>query len=67
MRVGDTEFFDVKDEQGNVSAQYQLDLLDIKRSTTTSAEKANAARAKVSKAGRRALRSRSGAVPLRWR
>jgi hypothetical protein len=68
MRVGDTEFFDIKDDQGNVSAQYQLDLLDIKRSTTTSAAKAKASRAKASKAGRRVLRTRSGAkAPLRWR
>jgi len=68
MRVGDTEFFDVKDETGNVTAQYQLDLLDIKRSTTASAAKASAARAKASKAGRRVLRTRKGATaPLRWR
>jgi hypothetical protein len=29
MRVGDTEFLDVKDEAGNVTGQYQLDLLKI--------------------------------------
>ncbi len=67
MRVGDTEFFDVTDETGNVTAQYQLDLLDIKRSTTASAAKAKAARAKASKAGRRVLRTRRAAGPLRYR
>jgi hypothetical protein len=68
MRVGDTEFFDVTDESGNVSAQYQLDLLEIKRRTTTSAAEAKAARAKASKAGRRVLRTRRGATgPLRYR
>ena len=68
MRVGDTEFFDVTDETGNVTAQYQLDLLDIKRSTTASAAKAKAARAKASKAGRRVLRTRRNAAgPLRYR
>jgi hypothetical protein len=68
MRVGDTEFFDVTDDSGNVSAQYQLDLLEIKRRITTSAAKAKAARAKASKAGRRVLRTRRGASgPLRYR
>jgi hypothetical protein len=67
LHVGDTEFFDVKDEQGNTTAQYQLDLLNIKRSSTTSAAKAQAARAKVSKSGRRVLRARQAAHgPLRW-
>ena len=67
VRVGDTEFFDVKDEAGGTTAQYQLDLLAIKRSTTASASKAKAARAKVSKAGRRVLRARQAARgPLRW-
>jgi hypothetical protein len=67
VRVGDTEFFDVKDEGGETSAQYQLDLLAIKRSTTASASKAKAARAKVSKAGRRVLRARRASRgPLRW-
>jgi hypothetical protein len=69
MRVGDTEFFDVKDpETGQVTAQYQLDLLDIKRRTTTSAAEAAAARAKASKSGRRVLRAReSESGPVRWR
>jgi uncharacterized membrane protein len=68
LREGETEFFDVHDETGAVTAQYQLDLVHIKRSTTASAAKARAARAKVSKAGARALRARNAASgPLRYR
>jgi hypothetical protein len=67
LKVGDTEFFDVSDENGQVTAQYELDLLNIKKSTTASASKAQAARAKSSKAGRRVLRARQAKVgPLRW-
>jgi len=68
LSEGETEFFDVLDEEGEPTAQYQLDLVKIRRSTTASASKAQAARAKVSKSGRRVLRahqSRSG--PLRYR
>jgi hypothetical protein len=71
MRKGDTEFFDVKgasDDTAAAGAQYQLDLLDIKRKTTKSARKAEAARARESKAGRRVLRARQAAAgPLRYR
>lgn len=68
LREGDTEFFDVQDETGQVTAQYQLDLLDIKRKTTASAARAKASRAHVSKAGRKALRARQAdAGPLRYR
>jgi hypothetical protein len=68
MRPGDTEFFDVEDEEGNVSAQYQLDLLKIRKSTTGDASKAAATRAKESKSGRRVLRARQSALgPLRYR
>jgi hypothetical protein len=67
LRVGDTEFFDVKDEAGAIVAQYELDLLNIRRKTTSSAAAAKAARAKVSKAGRRVLRVRQATRgPLRW-
>lgn len=67
VRVGDTEFFDVKDEAGETTAQYQLDLLKITTSTTASAAKAKAARARVSKAGRRVLHAREASRgPLRW-
>jgi hypothetical protein len=68
MRVGDTEFLDVTDEDGNVSAQYQLDLLDIKTKRTADAAKAAKARTKASKAGRSILRARQAAAgPLRYR
>jgi hypothetical protein len=68
MRVGDTEFFDVKDETGNVTSQYQLDLLAIKRKTTASSSKARTARAKVAAAGRKVLRAHEATVgPLRYR
>jgi hypothetical protein len=68
LRVGDTEFFDVMGETGEVVAQYQLDLLKINRSTTASATKAMAARLQASKAGRRVLRAREAAAgPLRYR
>ena len=64
LREGHTELFDVTDAAGTVTAQYQLDLLDVKRRTTASAAKAKAVRARASKAGRRALRARG---PLRYR
>ena len=68
MHVGDTEFLDVKDESGNVTAQYQLDLLSIKTRRTKTAAEAWKARAKVSDAGRRVVRSRTAASgPLRYR
>jgi hypothetical protein len=67
LSPGDTEFFDVKDEAGTTTAQYQLDLVKIKRSTTASAAKARSARAKASKAGRAVLRVRKAEKgPLRW-
>jgi hypothetical protein len=68
MRVGDTEFLDVTDEDGNVTAQYQLDLLKIKTSKTADAARAAKARAVASKSGRSVLRARQAAVgPLRYR
>ena len=68
MHVGDTEFLDVKDEKGTVTAQYQLDLLSIKSRRTKNAAEAWKARAKVSDAGRRVVRSRTAASgPLRYR
>lgn len=68
LREGETEFFDVLDESGSSTAQYQLDLLDIKRSSTASAAKAKQARAKASKAGKRALLAHTaGSGPLRYR
>ena len=68
LREGETEFFDVLDETGNTTAQYQLDLVEIKRSTTASSAKAKLARAKASKAGKSALRAhQSVSGPLRYR
>ncbi len=68
LREGETEFFDVLDETGNPTAQYQLDLIDIKTSTTASSAKAKQARAKASKTGRSALRAhQSASGPLRYR
>ena len=68
MRPGDTEFLDVSDEDGTVTAQYQLDLLKIKTSKTADASAAEAARAKVSAAGRQALKVRQASMgPLRYR
>ena len=42
LRAGETEFFDVRDADGQVVAQYQLDLVKIHKSTTTSAAEAKA-------------------------
>jgi hypothetical protein len=68
LREGETEFFDVVDEKGNVMAQYQLDLIDIKQSKTASAAQARKARAKASAAGRVLLQARTSAEgPLRYR
>lgn len=69
LRKGETEFFDVTSEDGTVTAQYQLDLVDIKLRRTASAGKARAARARVSKAGRRVLQDRKsteGPLPYRY-
>ena len=65
LRVGDTEFLDVSDETGAVTAQYQLELIKIHRVTTASASQANAS----SKSGRRLLKARvatDGPTGYRW-
>jgi hypothetical protein len=68
MREGDTEFFDVSDDEGNVVAQYELDLVDIKTKKTASAAEARKSYAKVSKAGKRVVHARTAARgPLRYR
>jgi hypothetical protein len=68
LQEGETEFFDVLDDKGTATAQYQLDLVKIRRSTTASASKAKAARTKASKSGRRVLRAhQSLSGPLRYR
>jgi hypothetical protein len=65
LRAGDTEFLDVTDETGAVTAQYQLDLIKIHKRTTASASRATAS----SKAGQRLLKARvsaGGPTGYRW-
>jgi hypothetical protein len=65
MKAGDTEFLDVTDETGAVTAQYQVDLIKIHKSTTASASRASAS----SKAGRRLVAARAssdGPTGYRW-
>ena len=61
LRAGETEFFDVVDETGNITAQYQLDLVKIHKGETASASKAAAS----SKAGRELLAERAR-LPFRF-
>jgi hypothetical protein len=74
LKEGETEFFDVPSESADgstdstSSAQYELDVVKIRKTTTTSAKKANKSLARVSKAGRQILRARiAGDGPLRYR
>ncbi len=69
IREGETEFFDVGGEEGGTGgAQYQLDVVKIRKKTTTNADKAKAAKARVSKRGKQILRARvAGDGPLRYR
>ena len=70
IREGETEFFDVASEDGGESggAQYQLDVLAIRESSTTSAKKAKRSLARVSDSGRKIVRARvAGDGPLRYR
>jgi hypothetical protein len=76
IREGETEFFDVsssdtgQDSSGDTAAgaQYELDVLKIRKTTTTNAKKAKKARASVSKKGQMILRARiAGDGPLRYR
>jgi hypothetical protein len=69
IREGETEFFDVGGEEGDSGgAQYQLDVIKIRKKTTTNASTAKAAKARVSKPGRQILRARiAGDGPLRYR
>jgi hypothetical protein len=65
LQAGDTEFLDVTDATGAVTAQYQLDLVKIHKSSTASAARATAS----SKAGRRLLKARvasDGPTGYRW-
>jgi hypothetical protein len=72
IRQGETEFFDVPNGSGDPSAgssaQYELDVLKIHKTTTTDAKKARKARISVSPKGRMILRARvAGDGPLRYR
>ena len=50
------------------AAQYQLDVIKIRKKTTTNADQAKAAKARVSKQGKQILRARiAGDGPLRYR
>jgi hypothetical protein len=61
LRAGETEFLDVTDETGAVTAQYQLDLVKIHKGKTASASRASSS----SKAGRELLAERAS-VPFRF-
>jgi hypothetical protein len=73
IREGETEFLDVAGEEGEATdeasgTQYQLDVLKIRKTTTTNAGKAKAAKARVSLKGRQIVRARiAGDGPLRYR
>lgn len=71
LKAGETEFFDVvpdDDTDGATAAQFQLDLVKIRRTTTTSAKAAKRSYARVSKAGQKIVRARvAGDGPLRFR
>ena len=75
IKEGETEFFDVAAEDTGderppprSGAQYQLDVIKIRKKTTTSASKAKKSLARVSKSGRKILKARiAGDGPLRYR
>jgi hypothetical protein len=69
LKAGETEFIDVAGEDGeSTAAQFQLDLVKIRRTTTTSAKAAKRSYARVSKAGQKIVRARvAGDGPLRFR
>jgi hypothetical protein len=68
IREGETEFLDVPNGDGTPGAQYQLDVIKIRRKKTSDAKQAKAAKARVSKQGRQIVRARiAGDGPLRYR
>jgi hypothetical protein len=72
LKEGETEFFDVasEGEDGTTTsnAQYQLDVVKIRKKATTSAKQAKRSLARVSKSGQKILRARiAGDGPLRYR
>ena len=73
IKAGETEFFDVPSEDGEVTeegeggTQYQLDVVTIRKTSTTNAKKAKRSLARVSKSGQKILRARiAGDGPLRY-
>ena len=73
IKAGETEFFDVPSEDGEVTeegeggTQYQLDVVTIRKTSTTNAKKAKRSLARVSKSGHKILRARvAGDGPLRY-
>jgi hypothetical protein len=75
IREGETEFFDVPTDGGDSTstdetsgAQYELDVIKIRKTKTTDAKQARKARLAVSPKGRMILRARvAGDGPLRYR
>jgi hypothetical protein len=76
LKAGETEFFDVvadpadsvEEAEPTASVQYQLDVVKIRKTTTSSAKTANRSLARVSESGRKILRARiAGDGPLRYR
>jgi hypothetical protein len=78
IKEGETEFLDVAAEDTGdgttpaadaaPAAQYQLDVIKIRRKVTTSASEAKKSMARVSKSGRKILRARiMGDGPIRYR
>ncbi len=74
LKEGETEFLDVAPDDvgdgttpGAAGAQYQLDVVKIRKKVTTSAKQAKQSIARVSKSGRQILRARvAGDGPLRY-
>jgi hypothetical protein len=73
LKEGETEFLDVPAEsadgttESTSTAQYELDVVKIRKTVTTSAAKANKSLARVSRSGRKILRARiAGDGPLRY-
>jgi hypothetical protein len=75
IKEGETEFLDIAPDDGETTeesagagAQYQLDVIKIRKTTTRNAKKAKRSIARVSKSGRKILRARiAGDGPLRYR
>jgi hypothetical protein len=72
IKAGETEFFDiaVENEDGSLGegVQYQLDVVAIRKTQTSSAKKAAKSVARVSSSGQKIVRARiAGDGPLRYR